>query len=166
MNIKASGGTSEWKRSSAEGRKEGWKEEMDESCSQQTALAARAGSEPTAEGSCKACWPSLPTRPARQQRQHGDYTLGKETRRSRLTLNNPKLIPQQTFPIHYRPLFFINQTCQTQRLEHSGSAYSKHRTINMETTDPRRITGWVRYIYIPPLVMPPHTFHFLEILSV
>lgn len=130
---------------------------MGESCSQQTALAARTGSEPTA--SERPLWSmlaSLPTRPASQQHQHEDDALGKEAGEAGSLLTHPKLIPQQAFPIHYRPLFFIHQTRQTPRQEHSGSAYSKHRSINMETTDPRMITGWVRYIYIPQLVMPQH----------
>lgn len=64
---KASGDESEGKQSSVEGRKE----EMDESRSQQAALAVRAGREATWEGSCKACRPS-------PHRTHGSATPGVE----------------------------------------------------------------------------------------
>lgn len=147
MNINASGGKSKWKQCSVEGRKEGRKDERKKrmrAVHSEQHWQPEQGAKPHCKAaSCKAgCLsPPPPPVPHVSHNWRGDYTLGKEAGRNRLTLTNPKLIPQQTFPIHYSHLFFINQTLQTQRLEHSGSAYPKHRDINMETTDPRRITG-------------------------
>lgn len=92
----------------------------------------------------------LPLHPVEMYVSHAQSEgsiLGKEACGVRLCFPNPKLIPRQTSPIRSCQCFFINQVCQTQRLEHSGSAYSKHRNINMKTTDPGTITGREIFIF-------------------
>lgn len=140
------------------------RKKMDRTCSPLTALAAGDESHPMGKGSCKAfSFPSHLTHLSANPRWRVTFWK-KRPREVGSGLLTPKLIPWPTSPIHYCHCFFINQVRQTQRLEHSGSVYSKHRNINMKTTDPGTITGWEIFIFHSQRGLCT-LFCFLEILS-